>query len=116
MSFWLTFGAKKVPKMDPKSQLLKIIFTFWVHKMSTLGLMGHFRASCATSGHFGSIWGPFWVDFGLMLVQFWGNVVAIYDFLGEFFMICWIRRYVLRGTTKKRKRAKRTIKVLQILR
>ena len=77
MSFWLKFGAKKVPKMGPKSQLLKIIFTKLVHKISTLGLMGHFAASCATSGHFGSIWGPFWVDLRSILGRFWTHFGAI---------------------------------------
>ena len=77
MSFWLKIGAKKVPKMSPKIQILKIIFTKLVHKISTLGLRGHFATSCATSGHVGSIWGPFWVDLGSMLGRFWTHFGAI---------------------------------------
>ena len=76
MSFWLKFGARKVPKMCPKSQFLKSIFTKLVYKISTLGLRGHFGVSWATSGHFGSIWAPFWVDLRSMLGRFWSHVGA----------------------------------------
>ena len=48
--FWLKFGTKMVPKMDPQSQFLKIILKKLVHKISTLGLRSHFRVSWATSG------------------------------------------------------------------
>ena len=78
MSFWFKFGPKKVPKMDPKSQFLKIILTKLVHKISTLGLRGHFGVSWATSGpqnvhlcRLGVVLVGLGDDFGSMLVQFW---------------------------------------------
>ena len=62
-------------------------------------------------------------DLGLILIPCWPNIgrfvaefVDIFDVLGQLFMICWIRRYAARGTTKKEYRAKPTINVLQIIR
>ena len=78
MSCWLKIGAKKVPKMDPKSQFLKIILTTLVHKISTLGLRSHFGVSWATSGpqnvhlcRLGVVLVGFGIDFESILVQFW---------------------------------------------
>ena len=50
------------------------------------------------------------VDLEPILVSFWAHlgrlgaeIANIWDALGQLLMICWIRRYAVRGTTKTKR-------------
>ena len=78
MSCWLKFGAKKVPKMNPKANSFKLFWNIGSTKCplwasgATLGSHGphrvHKMSTCA-------VWASFLVglgvDVGSILVQFW---------------------------------------------
>ena len=84
MSFWLKFGAKKVPKMDPQSQLLKIIFKCWVTGGAWWGTLGPHGAHRVHKMSTCIVWTSFWLFGG----RFWTHVGTVLGDLGPSLLTC----------------------------